>query len=427
MRARIPYALSFAAVTGALLDWHPVVLPVACLLAALIVVSFRTKRGVRLGWRIPYLWPVMLTAGDRFLHLHVLGPTGSGKSSSVLMPLIHQDVVQGHGLLVMEPKGDLAMTAYHDAIHHHRRVILFNPLAEDCPHYNPLEGDADRAAEGLAWTLNQISAGGHPYYAVTARIHLLYAVRAVKTVYGGAADIGSLLTFFRDEPLQRKIVREADDESVRQYFDDQWSRKTGQSREDRQGLLNRLELLWANPHVRRVLSAPADFTWDEMLDDSWVVLCPLSLAELGESAQALGSLLWHGLAQATYRRNPARENPPFFLYLDEFHQWVADDLSDFLALARGYHLGIVLAHQDMGQLSPTLQEAVVANARQRIILPGSAADDIRRFQEAAAPYSLTVPIRYLRQGHAMVHLTRRGRLQHPHVLNMDYVSLKDNS
>lgn len=424
---RRDWALTLSTLSGLLVDWKPWLLGVL-LLAGIALFSVRWHRkphATILGRRLVVPWPVQLTVDERFLHLHVLGPTGSGKSSSVLMPLLAQDLREDHALILMEPKGDLAAEAYRQALHEERSVIWFDPLSPTCPHYNPLAGPEDIAAEGLAWALNQISEGGHPYYAVAARIQLLYAVRAIKNAYGETADLGSLLAFLRDEAGQKRLVRDSQDEALIQYFEEQWSRRSGASREDRQGLLNRLELLFANPAVRRVLSSPNDFTWDEVLRDRWVVLCPLSLAQLGESARALGSLLWHGLAQAAYRRNPAAPNAPAFLYLDEFHQWISEDLSDFLALARGYSMGLILAHQDMGQLSPALQEAVIANARQRIILSGSAADDIARFQRAAEPFPIKKPVRYLRRGHAMMQLTQHGRLTPPHIVRLAYHPLSE--
>ncbi|NMP21034.1 type IV secretory system conjugative DNA transfer family protein [Sulfobacillus harzensis] len=425
--SRFSWTLSLMAASGLAVDWHVWLLSLAALPSLLLVWGLaKSRANTRVGWHRIIPLPVTLTTSERFLHLHVLGPTGSGKSSSVLMPLIGQDIRQQLGVVVMDPKGDLASTAIAVAIRHGRSIIRFNPLDEDCPHFNPLAGPAESAAEGLAWTLNQISDGGHPYYAVAARVQLLYAVRAVKEAYGESADIGSVLQFFRDEAHQRQIVRAAEDEATRAFFTEQWARKPGQGREDRQGLLNRLELLWANPIVRRVLSAPTDFTWDEVLEGRWVMAATLSLANLGQSAQALGNLLWHGLAQAAYRRDPAKPHPPCYLYLDEFHQWVSEDLSDFLALARGYSIGLILAHQDMGQLSPALQEAVMANARQRLILPGSAAADITRFQKAADPFSLDVPLRYLERGLAMAHLTTHGTLQKPRIVRLSHHALGES-
>jgi hypothetical protein len=50
--------------------------------------------------------PVALAARDGLRHLHVLGPTGVGKST-LLLNLIVQDIAAGRGVVVIEPKGDL--------------------------------------------------------------------------------------------------------------------------------------------------------------------------------------------------------------------------------------------------------------------------------------------------------------------------------
>jgi hypothetical protein len=424
-RSVFSWSLSLGALAGLAMEWRPVLvlLPLAAAAALAFLYRHRPAGRTVLARRRPIPWPVALSADDRFLHLHVLGPTGSGKSSSVLMPLIAQDIVHGYGLFVLDPKGDLADSAYWTAKSRGRPLIRLNPLDDQCPHVNPLSGPSDQAAEGLAWCLDRIAGGSHPYYAVAARVQLLHAVRVVKAAFDEQADIGQLLRFFRDQPLQQQMVREAGDEASRAFFQQLWVRRSGQSQEDRQGLLNRLELFWANPAVRRTLSAPADFTWDEVLQDGWVVTATLSLAQLGDSAGALGSLFWHGLAQAAYRRRPGVRHPPFFAYLDEFHQWVSEDFGDFLALARGHQVGLTIAHQDLGQLSPALTEAVIANARHRVILPGTAGDDVARFRKAAAPHPVDERLRYFPRGRALVQVTTRGRLRPPWIAKVSHLAL----
>jgi hypothetical protein len=55
-----------------------------------------------LGWR----WtPVYLSARQRTTHRHVIGKTGSGKTSSVLWPQLLQDALDGKGVLVLSAKG----------------------------------------------------------------------------------------------------------------------------------------------------------------------------------------------------------------------------------------------------------------------------------------------------------------------------------
>jgi hypothetical protein len=184
----------------------------------------------------------------------------------------------------------------------------------------------------------------------------------------------------------------------------------GRQHEWQIGLVNRLRSFLLHPGLRAALTPPYDFT----LVDVWVdghLLATLPAGELGLGARATGTLLWHLLVQTALRHGPATR-PQHTLYLDEFHQYVAPDLSDVLAMVRGFGLAVVLAHQDMGQLTPTLAEAVEANARSRILLAGTAQADIERFTRQAAPRPFANP-RYRARGYATVVVTRAGRLLPP--------------
>jgi hypothetical protein len=49
---------------------------------------------------------LLLTMADQLHHLHVIGPTGTGKST-LLGRLALQDLAEGRGAVVIDPKGDL--------------------------------------------------------------------------------------------------------------------------------------------------------------------------------------------------------------------------------------------------------------------------------------------------------------------------------
>lgn len=82
---------------------------------------------------------VAVTTNDSLRHLHVLGPTGVGKST-LLLNLITQDLAAGRGVLVIEPKRDL-ITAVLERIPAERMndVVVLDPTDEIAPvGFNPL-------------------------------------------------------------------------------------------------------------------------------------------------------------------------------------------------------------------------------------------------------------------------------------------------
>jgi hypothetical protein len=109
------------------------------------------------------------------------------------------------------------------------------------------------------------------------------------------------------------------------------------------------------------------------------LLVPLSKGLLGEEAAALiGSLVITRLWQAVQRRAalPVSERTPVFAYIDEFQDYLhlPVGLADALAQARSLGLSLTLAHQHFGQLPTGVKDAVLANARSRVIFQLSAGD-----------------------------------------------------
>ena len=69
------------------------------------------------------------------------------------------------------------------------------------------------------------------------------------------------------------------------------------------------------------------------------------------------------IAQAAQERAilPERKRLPTFVYIDEAADYFDRNVGIILSQARKYNVGMVLAHQYLGQLEPKLQEAVAAN------------------------------------------------------------------
>ena len=88
---------------------------------------------------------VRLPIADAVYHTHLLGPTGVGKST-VLLSLALADAAEGRGLLLLDPKGDLA-TDFVARLPQERAedVVVLDPT-NPCPvGFNPLAGPPELA------------------------------------------------------------------------------------------------------------------------------------------------------------------------------------------------------------------------------------------------------------------------------------------
>jgi len=112
--------------------------------------------------------------------------------------------------------------------------------------------------------------------------------------------------------------------------------------------------------------------FEHILDTKKILLIKLSQGLIGaENSFLLGTFFVSKMYQAAMARQAkSKDNRnDFFLYIDEFQNFITPSMSYILSGARKYHLGLILAHQDMMQLQrydTELASSVVVNAGTRI-------------------------------------------------------------
>ncbi|MFD0857276.1 TraM recognition domain-containing protein [Actinomadura adrarensis] len=94
--------------------------------------------------------------------------------------------------------------------------------------------------------------------------------------------------------------------------------------------------------------------------------------------------IWETVSHRARHSQTARTDSS--LFVDECHNFLAlpHGLADLLAEARAYRLSVVLAHQDLAQLSRELREAISANARSKVFFAVSP-EDAHVLQRHVAP------------------------------------------
>ena len=138
------------------------------------------------------------------------------------------------------------------------------------------------------------------------------------------------------------------------------------------------------------------------MDEGKILIFNLSDGVLGEQAsQLLGQIIISKLQLAAMSRvdTPAALRRPFYLYLDEFQTFtgVAEtSYEKILSRARKYKLGLVLAHQQTGQISQNLLKEIFGNVNTFISFSVSHEDAVKVSHEYA--YDVGAQVEYVEPG-----------------------------
>jgi len=316
---------------------------------------------------------VALAPADARYHAHVIGPTGRGKST-LLENWVLSDAERGQAVVLIDIKGE---SVYRLLRRLPRscwdRVVLLDAAQQDrVVGLNVLE-HLDPTRRGLV--ADQVVAIFRRLFAQYWKDrsdHVMQmAVRTLLERPGSTiCDVPGLLL---DEKIRNGLTRGLQDPILAADWVE-WNGWSDKDRLERAGpALSRLRSILLRPEARNILGqSKSTIDISEILDSGGILLVSLPKGEIGEeTAKLLGSLLMIQLWQATLRRinRPAEQRPDATVIVDEFHNFVhlPSLFEDLLSESRGYHIGWVLAHQFMAQLTPAaLQEAVLANTQTTI-------------------------------------------------------------
>ena len=316
---------------------------------------------------------VGLSIADSRHHLHLLGPTGTGKSTA-LLNLAAQDIAAGRGVAVLDPKGDLvaALLARIPAARM-GDVLLIAPDDALIVGINPLAcapgDDPELIAENTLTIFKRIyeRSWGMRTDDILKSALLTLLRRPGSTL----AHIPLLLT---DAAFRTRILREVHDPLGLDLFWHWFNQLSEAQRNEAIGpVLNKLRDFLIRTRLRRMLCQPsATVDLRTVVERGQILLADLSVGRWGETPSALvGSFLIATLWQAVLARaaQPEERRPDFFLFIDEFQQFlgIAGPFADALAQARSLHLSLTIANQHLGQLSSELREAIASNARSRAV------------------------------------------------------------
>ncbi|MDD5469639.1 MAG: type IV secretion system DNA-binding domain-containing protein, partial [Candidatus Peribacteraceae bacterium] len=295
---------------------------------------------------------------DRFRHFYIIGQTGTGKSS-ILQIMARQDFHNGKGLCVVDPHGSLI----EDLMPYIPReraddVIYFNPADLERPMgLNLLEGKTPEEKDLIALdAMNMmVKMFGNEVFGPRIQDYFRNGCLTLMDDEEEGGAITDLVKLFTDDEWQKYKVARVKNPIVRSFWEKQMA-MTGQR--EKQEMIPyfaaKFGQFYTNTLMRNIVGqTKSAFDIADCMGQGKIILMNLSKGLIGDiNSQLLGMIVVSKIQVAAMRRQRQgkEERKDFFLYIDEFQNFVTDSIESILSEARKYRLGLVLAHQYIDQL-----------------------------------------------------------------------------
>lgn len=328
---------------------------------------------------------------ERLKHTHIIGGTGTGKSTLIIQ-LIKQDIEAGRGVCVLDPHGDLIETVISLIPENQiQDVLIIDPADSEFPvAFNILEAHSDIEKEILSSDLvggfKRLSTSwGDQMNSVLANAILAFLESNRR------GTLTDLRRFLIEKDFRNDFLKTVTDPSIQYY----WLKEYPLLKSNSIGsILTRLDTFLRPKVIRNMVAQKKGINFEHLINTNKIILVKLSQGLIGvENSYLLGTFVVSKIHQAVMARQAMEKHArnPFFLYIDEFQNFITPSMGAILSGARKYHLGLVLAHQDLAQLiknDSELASSVLANAGTRICFRLSDTD-AKRLAEGFSHFEAT--------------------------------------
>jgi hypothetical protein len=334
--------------------------------------------GTRLKDLFQLRTPFEIPENSRFEHMHIVAGSGHGKTQTLQYFLARdlEDVARGDkSVVVIDSQGDLINTILKAKTLPPEQIVLIDPEDIAFPvslnlfsvgqnrlaSYNALERErlTNSIIELYDFVLGSLLSAG-----MTAKQSVVFRYVTRLMFHIPDATIHTLRELM--EPGGTQMYRDQIaklEGTPRRFFETEFDSKEFTNTKTQ--VLRRLYGVLENQTFERMFTNPqSKFDMFTELNAGKLILINTSKSLLKEQGtEIFGRFFIALIAQAAQERAtlPTQDRLPAMVYIDEAQDYFDQNIGIILSQARKYRVGMIMAHQYLGQLSNGLQEAFEAN------------------------------------------------------------------
>jgi len=313
---------------------------------------------------------------DRRQHMYLLGKSGTGKSV-LMFNMIIQNIINGDGVCVVDPHGELVEGVL-SAIPPHRMkdVVYFNPADADFHvGFNVLELIDPKykhlVASGLMGIFTKIWAN-----AWSARMEYILNNAILALLDTPGTTLLGIPRMLVDKDYRQKIIANLKDPVIKAFWVHEYEAWQDKFRNEAIApIQNKVGQFLSTSIIRNVVGqSKSTINIFDIMNEGKIFLVNVSKGRIGEdNSGLLGGMIITKIQLAAMERVriPEEQRKDFYLYVDEFQNFVTDAFAGILSEARKYRLNLTVAHQYTAQLvvdkSSAVRDAVFGNVGTMIV------------------------------------------------------------
>lgn len=353
---------------------------------------------------------------DRFLNMLVIGPTGTGKTSQIFIPMILQDLInEDVGLTIFDPKEDLALKAKELAEQvDNRKLIYVDPTDITCPKIDLFRGSANQISDVLIRIFANTNKSetsierSNKYICRNLISKTINILKEYPSLCGNNLNIETYSEFISNKygnttlKLTKLLDNIKDTNKIARVGECRWlleqyfNLSTGIF-EKCSIFRSKIEELATNPYLSNVFSTESSkeniLNFDETISLGQIVIINTKNTILGYLGKIFGEILMYLYVSSIFRRMEYNQTHKIkylkanYLYIDEFASFSPVTI-DLFTQGRAFKVGTHITIQNRtilkmcGNLDTTSEAFVIeSNTRNIILFPGLNGEDADYFSK----------------------------------------------
>lgn len=313
-----------------------------------------------------YEMPYLTNIKDRWEHVYIIGKTGSGKS--VLMErMANYDISSGLSTIFIDPKGDSCKLLYSLAKDKSKikyisikQPIVINPLNKEGYDLDDIISEFVQILDILI----QLTAS-NPESTVLMREIIGMSLRCFTKKQ---KNLKYLTDFLLYSDVRKAHLPHITDPRYKKYWEEfdavefRYPKNKDKIESAKRVASRLLEI--SEGKMKDIVHGENELYISDLVNNGQSLLVDTSRMSRNSRIYLSNLIVYAVLSYCEYYQG---ENKPLLVYVDELKTVMSPLFTDLLARSRGKKVGFVLAHQNVGQLTPQEVSGIMGNTKTYVV------------------------------------------------------------